>query len=206
MEGRSTDTTEWRLKARGRAAGDTFHAVTRLLRGGGEKILGATVGGTLSPDAVLTHKGDTMFVYTTTHGQIVTARSAVEAALRTVGQAAELSISNWDEDLADWHQVDPPLAGDALELHEARMRDATRHTTRFLACTAVGRKERLLLASLADGAQQAGVECTVREEPRRLRTRLTFTISGPASKADRFFTFLRTEIGRLDVPPTSAGP
>ena len=131
----------------------------------------------------------------------MTARRAVEAALRTTDQDAELSISRWDEDLVDWHQVEPPLAGEALELHEARMRDATRHTTRFLACTVVGRRERLLMTSLADDAQQAGVECTVREERRLLRTRLTFTISGPASKADRFFTFVSTEISRLDVPP-----
>lgn len=200
-----TDTAEWRLRATSRGS-DRLDEVIRRLRGGGEKFLGATVGGTLPLGAALTRDGDTLFVYAPTRSHVESARSAVDEALRSVGRSADLSISRWDADAEIWHQLDPPLTGEARELHEARVRDATRPAMRTVTCTAVGRRQRGLLTSLADDAQGRGVQCSVTEERAWLRTRLTYTISGPAAKVEAFASYVKSQIDAMRQPAAGPGP
>jgi hypothetical protein len=200
-----TDTGQWRLRANVQRS-SRLGAVVRQLRDGREKLLGVARGGRLPAEPVLTHKGDTLFVYASTRDDAERARSAVEQALRGESQVAELSISRWDESVADWRQVEPPLAGEARELDAARARATTRHVTRALLFPTFGRRERAALTRLAEDAPRAGVECTVTERRRRLGVDLRFTVAGPASKVDAFIARVESAHQAMHMPDGSAGP
>jgi hypothetical protein len=195
----------WRLRADVQGFG-RLGAVVRRLRGGRFMILRVASGGTLPTGTVLTHRRDRLFVYGPTQADVERARSAVEQALRAESRVAELSISRWDEDVADWRQVEPPLAGEARELDEARARAATRHVTRTLLFPTFGRRERAALTRLAEEAPRAGVECTVTERRRRLGVDLRFTVAGPASKVDAFIARMESAHKAMHTPSGSAGP
>jgi hypothetical protein len=197
---------EWRLKVRAAGAGSLDGAVRRL-RGSGEQVLGATVGGTLPSDAVLSHQGDTLFVYAPTRARIDIARSAVVAALRAERHDPAWSISVWDGDVVGWRQVEPPLVGDEQLADAARVLAAGQPTTRTLTCTTVGRWERQRLARIADHAPGAGVRCAVTEERWFVATRVTLAVTGPAAKVDAFLAYAEREIKQMRYAPGApAGP
>jgi hypothetical protein len=200
------DTGQWRLSANVQGS-RRLGAVVRRLRDGRETILGATRGGTLPTGTTLTRKRGTLTVYAGTRDDAERARSAVEQALRAQHKVAELSISRWDEDVAAWRQVEPPLTGEARERDEARARAAARDVTRALLFPTLGRRERAALTRLAEDAPRAGVECTVTERRRRLGIDLRFTVTGPASKVAAFIVHLESAYQATHMPPHgSTGP
>jgi len=198
-----TDTGQWRLRANVQSSGRLGAVVRRLRRGA--KLLGIEHVGTLPAGTVLTRRGSTLFVYAATRDDAERARSAVEQTLREESLVAELSISRWDESVADWRQVQPPLTGEARELDEARAQAAAQPVTRAVLFSTFGQRERAALTELAEDAAPAGVECTVTEHRRRLKTDLQFTVAGPAFKVDAFIARVESAHKAMDVPGPSPG-
>ena len=169
------------------------------------RVLDALIGRARSPDpvkdaaaavaddVVLTHDGNILFAYAPTRPAIDAARSAIEAALRVDGVAATVYVSQWDDGVDEWVQVEPPLEGKAALAAEARRRGAEEHESRTLVAV-VGKLIRAELEqTMSDGAEKLGLKCEIHEHPHLLSSQVAFTVSGPRHKLDEFAQDLRAE-------------
>lgn len=117
----------WRLRAAFDASNGVADVFERLRHR--ERVLESEVGGLLPSGAVLSRRGDALFVYAPTRSGTDGARMAVERVARAPGLSADVRVGRWDERLRAWRQVDPPLVGRELELDDARLREAIRQET-----------------------------------------------------------------------------
>jgi len=125
--------------------------------------------------------------------------------VHTAGLRADVRVSNWDEDISEWRQVDPPLSDRARELVEARVREAMQRQACELSFR-VGRRDCVLVEGLVlDLARRRGLDCAVEAERGLLRVRLTFSVSGPALKLDQFVDHARKVVNSYLWPTGGAG-
>jgi hypothetical protein len=157
----------------------------------------------VSHDVVLSYDDYTLFAYANTQEAIMAARAAIEAHLAGSGRAAMLAISHWDDDLDDWHQVDPPLdeTGIALERRAAGEAEAAREArdarveTRTVAITSGRMVRNWFETTVADEARELGVELSIVEHPHLLTTQVAFTLSGPHAKVEQVIGDLAARAG-----------
>jgi hypothetical protein len=153
-------------------------------------------------DIVLSYDDDTLFAYAKTQEAINETRRAIEHQLASDGLSATLQIAHWDEDLGDWHQVDPPLDDTGLaretrerEEHRAAAAGDARVETRTVAITSGRMVRRWFETTVADEAHDSGVELSIVEHPHLLTTQIVFTLTGPGDKVDAVIADLRDRAG-----------
>jgi hypothetical protein len=183
---------DWRLKAQldeGDTGGTLDHLLGRLRGPEVVQEAGAAVG----HDVVITHDGKLLFAYAETKLALEGARAAIEGVLRRDGVNASICVSHWDEQLDDWRQIDPPLAGEAKRIADAVERDAEAVETRAM----VASSGRLIRAefeqSMCGWAEELGLECKLVEHPHLLTTQVAFTVTGHRRKIDEFAQGLKAE-------------
>jgi hypothetical protein len=183
---------DWRLKAELDHV-DKPRSLERLLGHARTPAIVQEVEAGAPPNVVITHDGSLLFAYAADEATLKAARSAIEAALRHEGLTASLYISHWDDQLDDWHQVDPPLSAQEKQAQVAAERDAERIETRTLVAS-VGKMIRAEFEqSLLGWAEKLGVECKILEHPHLLTTQVGFTLTGPRGKLDEFARALDAE-------------
>jgi hypothetical protein len=140
----------------------------------------------LAPGVVVTHDGPVLFAYGATHAEIEAARERIEAVLEGDGQPAALSVSHWDDTLGDWRQVDPPLSAELERAERVAERDAAATVTRTMVCVAGKLVRAQIEQTMREAADLLGIECQIAEHNRLLTTQVSFTVTGPRGKLDRF--------------------
>jgi hypothetical protein len=183
---------DWRLKAEldvadGRSRLD--HLIGRLR---GPDVV-REVGGAVPHDVVITHDGKLLFAYAATEAALSAARSAIEAVLRRDGVMASICVSHWDEELDEWHQLDPPLVGEAERIEDAVERDAEAVETRTMVASAGKMIRAELEQSMLNWADKLSLQCKIIEHPHLLTTQVAFTVTGPKRKVDEFAQGLKAE-------------
>jgi hypothetical protein len=137
-------------------------------------------------DVVVTHDGRMLFAYGATESMLRAARAALDAVLERRQLAATVIVSRWDDALGSWRQIDPPPAPD-LELSvEAAVRTAEAVETRTLVCVAGKLVRARFEQTMLKSASILGIECRIAEHARLLTTQVSFTVTGPRAKLDRF--------------------
>jgi hypothetical protein len=171
-----------------------------------ERVLGSEVGGLLPSGTLLSRRHNTLSVYALTRSNIDLARMAIERVASAATLGADVRISQWDETVRAWRQVDPPLDGQEREMDEASAREAIRPDTRNLSYLVAWTARAHVEGPLRDFAQRRGLRCTVEEKRRLLGVRLTFSVTGPAYKLDEFAEYARSVVNSNDIGFTAAGP
>jgi hypothetical protein len=190
-----SDDQNWRLQAKLDSRDGIDELIKRL--SAHEEALGASVNGVLPPGVELSREGDTLFAYASTKLSVDGARSAIQGVLSAERRGAEMRVSRWDADVEAWRQVEPPLTDEELARDEARALAAARHETRTVKFL-VGRIERSAVeAEIASYAEARGLDCTIAQKNHVLLTRLTVTISGPASKLEEFEEYARSAVKQM---------
>jgi hypothetical protein len=183
---------DWRLKAELDTAdrrGVLDHVLGRLR---GPSVL-EEIGAAVSDDVVITHDGELLFAYAASGATLEAARGVIEGILREAGVNTSIVVSHWDDDLAGWHQTDPPLGGEAKRVDDAAMRDAEAPETRTMVATS-GKEVRVEFErSMASWAEELGLGFDVIEHPHLLTTQVAFTVTGPKGKIDQFARGLKAE-------------
>lgn len=153
-------------------------------------------------DVVLTHDGRAFFLYATTQEALNDASAAIELATRQQPLAKPPCISHWEDDLARWLQVDPPVdeqqaqapgrvseprgdqkqtqdaSGQAGEEQEPDPHRGEPHAERALACV-VGRLIRKSFeAEMREVAASLALDCDIVEHPHLLDTQVLFNVRG----------------------------
>jgi hypothetical protein len=153
----------------------------------------------VSHDVVLSYDDDTLFAYANTLATITQTRRAIEHQLASDGLSATLQIAHWDEEVADWHQVEPPLdeAEREREASERAAREAREAgmQTHTVAITSGRMVRRWFETTVADEAHDSGVELSIVEHPHLLTTQIVFTLTGPGDKVDAVIADLRDRAG-----------
>jgi hypothetical protein len=176
------DDQDWRLRAK---VDGGAGALDHLL---------ASVRGEAGADVTITHDGgNLLFAYTASRDEIVSTKSALQAAARRGAIEASIDVSHWDGDVDEWVQVDPPLTGPAKSERDAAVRDAEQPESRTMVASA-GRMVRAEVEqTMRDWADKLGLKCEVIEHPHLLTTQVAFTVTGPKRKVDEFAQGLRAE-------------
>jgi hypothetical protein len=175
---------DWRLEARlrgnavGRASARHGHSDAAKLAD--------HVRTAVAPDVVVTHDGPVLFAYGASHASIEAARESIEAVLAGDGPPAAVSVSHWDDALGDWRQVDPPLSGALERTEDVAARGAATVETRTMVCIAGKPVRAQIEQTMLQAAGLLGVECEIAEHNRLLTTQVSFTVTGPRGKLDRF--------------------
>jgi len=146
----------------------------------------------ISHDVVLSADEDTLFAYANTRAAIDETATALRHQLAEESREARLTISHWDDEGSDWHQVDPPP--DAAELsrehdddaaEEAREEADERVETRTVAFTSGKMARNWFESAAADEARELGVALSIVEHPHLLSTQIVFTLTGPSGKINQ---------------------
>jgi hypothetical protein len=184
------DLQDWRLQAELQARA-VPHGVLDRLRGsdGGAQDAGSSV----PHDVVITHDGKQLFAYASDQATLTSARAAIERALQEDGIAATIRVSHWDDQLDDWHQIDPPLSAEEQRREDIAEADAKRIETRTLVASAGKLVRADLERSMLAAADKLGLECKIVEHPHLLTTQVAFTVTGPKNKIDDFSADLVAE-------------
>jgi hypothetical protein len=146
------------------------------------------VSASVPKDVVITHDGERLYAYAADEATILATRRAIESATAREGLTARtIGISHWDSKLDDWRQIDPPpTTPEQTQAAAAAEHDATSEETRTLVASA-GRLVRAEFEqSLAEWANELGVQCKVFEHPHLLKTQVGFTVTGSKRKLDEF--------------------
>jgi hypothetical protein len=179
------DEKDWRLQATldAPARGGSSPSLIERLRGHGvDDELRAAV----PHDVVVTHDGDKLFAYAASEALLAQAREAIEQTLREDGITASIRVSDWDDDLDAWRQVEPPPNADEQRRQAAAAHDADAVQTRTVVASAGKLIRAEFEQSLSEWAQRLGVKCDVVEHPHLLTTQVAFTVTGPKRKVDEF--------------------
>jgi hypothetical protein len=186
------DERDWRLQVELDAedAGGSVHGLFGRFRGPNiDRELAAKV----SHEVVVTHDGRLLFAYAADEAHLKAARSAIEEVLRADGIGASVRVSVWDEQLDEWRQTDPPLAGEEKRVAEAAARDGQAVETRMLVASSGKQLREELEQSMLNWADELGVECKIVEHPHLLTSQVGFTVTGPRRKLDEFAQGLAAE-------------
>jgi hypothetical protein len=183
---------DWRLKAELDAV-DKRSALDHLIgRVRGPDVV-EEVGAAAPRDVVITHDGKLLFAYAETEAALVSTRSAIEGVLQRDGVTATILLSHWDEEFDEWHQTDPPLAGQEKRLEDANQRDAEAVETRTMVASTGKLIRGEFEQTMLNWANKLGVQCTMIEHPHLLTTQVGFTVTGPKRKIDEFAQGLKAE-------------
>lgn len=144
-------------------------------------------------DVAVTHNGGTLFAYAASRADLDGARARVEQVLAADGVPGRIVISHWDDRIADWLQVDPPLEGEAQEAVESTLAAAEQVATRTGVVTAGRLSRETVEQAMLDAARDLGLTCEVSEHRHLLTAQLTFTVTGPSGKVDQFMGALHEE-------------
>jgi hypothetical protein len=178
---------DWRLQAE-LAVADHDEALKAVMQD-----LAGRADGDGDDASVVTHDGATLFAYAATRAGIDAARDAVGSALAAHAVEGAFRISHWDDRIAGWLQVDPPLTTNEQAEADAVVADAEQIETR----TVVARAGRLARENVEEAMQASaadlGLECSVVEHHHLLTTQLAFTVTGPRGKVDQFAAGLEAE-------------
>jgi hypothetical protein len=183
---------DWRLKAE-LDLPQTRGVLDHLIGGLRGPNVVKEVGTAVPHDVVITHDGKLLFAYAATEETLSAARAAIEGVLRRDGITASICVSHFDEQLDQWRQTDPALAGAERRSDEAAERDGEALETRTMVASA----GKLIRASfdqtMLDWAEKLGLQCTIIEHPHLLTSQVAFTVTGPKRKIDEFAQGLRAE-------------
>lgn len=175
------DDQNWRLNVELGSAHDLGEFLDRVRSG--------AAGDTQVPgDVVITHDGGSLFAYAASEESIKRARAAIESLTN-----AQIVISHWAQSVDDWVQVDPPLAGAALQREEALERDEAKHERRTLVCSAGRMVRREIEQSMQESADALGLHLTITEHPHLLTYQVLFDVEGAKHKIDEFADGLNAE-------------
>ena len=183
---------DWRLKAELDAADGSSRLDHLMARVRGPDVVGE-VGAAVPDDVVITHDGKLLFAYAATEAALSAARSAIEAVLRRDGLTASICVSHWDEELDEWHQLDPPLTGEAKRIENAVERDAEAVETRTMVASTGKAIRAELEQTMLNWADKLNLQCKIIEHPHLLTTQVAFTVTGPKRKIDEFAQGLKAE-------------
>jgi hypothetical protein len=190
------DEQDWRMRA------DIEDAPGLLERLRKERHFEHELEPLIGRDVVLSGDDDTLFAYANTRAAIDETRRALEHQLESEGRSAAISISHWDDDSSDWHQVDPPPAASELERERARADQqeaeaerGARVVTRTVAITAGKMARNWFETTVADEARELGVELSIVEHPHLLRTQIVFTLTGQAAKVEQVIADMQARAG-----------
>ncbi|HEY2181798.1 MAG TPA: hypothetical protein VGH09_09030 [Solirubrobacteraceae bacterium] len=183
---------DWRLRVE---LGATYSrgALDRLLGRVRGPDVAKDVGSAVAHDVVITHDGELLFAYAANEAALGAARSAIESVLRQDNLNPVIVVSHWDDDLYEWHQTDPGLTGEAKRRDDATRRDAEAVETRTMVASSGKEIRAEFEQSMANRAQELGLEYEVIEHPHMLTTQVAFTVTGPKRKIDEFAQGLRAE-------------
>jgi hypothetical protein len=188
-----SDDQDWRLKAEVDVEGKRG-VLDRLLRGIRDRDIAAEVAADVSHDVAITHDGENLlFAYAATNAELTTTRAAIEAAVRRDGLTASVTVSHWDDELDEWAQVDPPLAGSAKEDRQAAVRDAEQPESRTMVASTGKLIRTEVEQTMRDWANKLNLQCEIIEHPHLLTTQVAFTVTGSKRKVDEFAAGLRAE-------------
>ncbi len=156
--------------------------------------------GLLGDDVVVTHDGGRLFVYAANKDSLDTARKILESALSDGSPNMPVRVTHWDERLAQWHQVEPPLTPEEEQAlsstAEAKVeRSTTNEPVESRTVMAVVGKliRKQFEQQMISFAQNMGIECTVVEHPHLLSTQIAFTVTGSSSDVAAFARYLKNE-------------
>jgi hypothetical protein len=163
----------------------------------------------IGDDVVLSHDEETLFAYANSEAGINEARRAIEHQLAADGLTATVAVSHWDDDLGDWHQVEPPEGAaqreheqeERAEHEEVEARDE-RIVTRTVAITSGRMVRKWFETTVANEAREVGVELEIVEHPHLLTTQLAFTLTGPAAAVEQVIADLKAramQVTRLET-------
>jgi len=163
----------------------------------------------VSDEVALSYDDETLFAYANSEAAIAEARRAIEHQLASEERTATLAVSHWDDDLGDWHQVDPPEGEAQLEHeqveraeHEQLEAREERVVTQTVAITSGRWVRRWFETTVADEAREVGVELEVVEHPHLLTTQLAFTLTGPAGAVEQVIADMKAramQVTRLET-------
>jgi hypothetical protein len=188
----SSTEQDWRLKAELDAV-DRRSALDHVLgRVHGPDVV-KEVGAAVGHDVVITHDGKLLFAYAAGEAALKAARSAIENVLARDNIKASILVSHWDDDLDEWHQIDPPLSGEAKRIDDDARRDANTVESRTLVASSGKEIRAEFERSMVTWAQELGLEYEVIEHPHTLTSQVAFTVTGPKRKIDEFAQGLRAE-------------
>lgn len=173
------DNQNWRLKTE-LGASRTCESVRMRLTSGERAV---------PTDVVVTHDDATLFAYAASEASLRAAKRAIEA----LSPRSESVVSHWDDELDDWVQVDPPLAGDAKRRQQAVERSAEHQETRTLVCSAGRLVRREIEQSMQESAHMLRLDLAIREHPHLLTCQVLFEVTGPKHKIDEFAEVLNSE-------------
>jgi hypothetical protein len=187
-----TEDQDWRLRAELGVAysrGALDHLLGRVR---GPDVV-REVGSAVSHDVVITHDGELLFAYAANEAALGAARSAIEDVLRRDNVNPAIIVSHWDDDLAEWHQTDPPLTGEAKLVDDKIRRDAEAVETRTMVASSGKEIRAEFEQSMVNWARELGLDYEVIEHPHMLTTQVAFTVTGSKRKIDEFAQGLRAQ-------------
>lgn len=188
----SSTEQDWRLKAELDAV-DRRSALDHVLgRVHGPDVV-KEVGAAVGHDVVITHDGKLLFAYAAGEAALKAARSVIENVLARDNIKASILVSHWDDDLDEWHQIDPPLSVEAKRIDDDARRDANTVESRTLVASSGKEIRAEFERSMVTWAQELGLEYEVIEHPHTLTSQVAFTVTGPKRKIDEFARGLRAE-------------
>jgi hypothetical protein len=144
-------------------------------------------------DVVITHDGERLFAYAASRASLDAARGAIEAAMGDDGIAGSVQVSEWDEQLDEWKQIDPPPPPEQARAEQIAARDAEAVETRTLVVSTGKEIRAEFERSMNAFAEELGVQCKLLEYPHLLTTQVAFTVTGTRRKVQEFAQGLKAE-------------
>lgn len=134
----------------------------------------------------ITHDGHRLFAYADSQAALATARERITAACAHHGLAASYVVSQWDDDLDRWRQVDPPETAEQAERTRAEDLEGETVETQTVVCSAGKTVRASLEQGMREYADRLGLECELVEHPHLLQTQVAFKVTGPRHKIAEF--------------------